>query len=529
MSVKLIHCITHHYEASNYEDLRYMQHNKSDCKWTDQYDPLIHCDEPPKPLKKLDRKIKVKGRVGNTFVESIMLNGKPAFLCSKKGSEDTFTQESIEYDGILYNPVQELQPYDDYSFTSTEIENLNAEKPTRENLLESIRKQVQHFIVASEESKDLTTIDVFLSYCMEHVSTIHFPFYVGETESGKSSCAHLFKNLGYRCLYSLDMTTPNVYQFLGQDEEGQGIIVEDEAQGIYDNPEKIRLYKGSYSRGSKIVRIIGVDTKDRKQVTYFSFGLKVFAGEKLPQDKGFLERLAVVKMIEGIPAGNIKRLMENEKQTLEQLRKECLVWKVQNYWKGLPNIETDLKNRDQELWEDFLRVASGTRLFENAKLVVRHYTDQRHESIRNSLEAKLLRIIINNLNDDCEVVIQDLWNFILSSENHILTGKQDGHLSFKLDEFAEKLSMHKVVALIKNKFSGTSIERNIKVDGKYRLKTSYAFNSDIILKLVEKYRIEIPNFDHPLYKHQKGQNGTKSDQSDSLDPLTAPQNNKIIP
>lgn len=515
----MIHCITHHYEAKDSSDPRYSEHDSQACKWIDDYDPLKHCREPittPKKAKK--EKIKVKGKIGDTFVESIALDGKPAFLCSKNDGKPTFTLENITHNDVLYIPIQDLQPYENYSFTSEEIEKINFERPTKEKLLESIENQTEHFIVASTVSKDLTIIDIFMSYCMEHVDTVHFPFYVGETESGKSSCAHLFKNLGYRCLYSLDMTTPNVYQFLGQDEEGQGIIVEDEAQEIYRNSEKIRLYKGSYSRGSKIVRIVNTDSQNRTQMTYLSFGIKVFAGERLPQDKGLLERIAVVKMVEGIPDGNIKRLTEPEKQTLDRIRKECLVWKVQNYWGAIPEIATDLKNRDQELWEDFLRVASGTKFFERAQQVVKFYTAQRHESIRNSLEAKLLRIIINHLDENLEISIQTVWNFIQSPENYILTGKPDGVQTFKLDEFAEKLSLHRIVILIKDKFFGVPIERNIKGDdGKYHEKTSYSFKHDVLLKLVNKYRIEIPSFDHPLYKGQKSPNGLESDPLDSLD------------
>ena len=227
----LIHCVTHHYEANDKNDPRYLGHNSSKCDWVEDYDPLKHCKEPI-PTATEKRKTKVKGKIANIHVESVMVDGKPMFLCSKKDEKSVFVQDYVVHDGITYVPVQNLQPYDNYSFTAEEIEKLNSEPSSKESLLENIEEQTNRYIVASTISKDLTTIDIFMSYCMEQVDTVHFPFYVGETESGKSSCAHLFKNLAYRCLYSLDMTTPNVYQFLGQDEEGQGVIVEDEAQGI---------------------------------------------------------------------------------------------------------------------------------------------------------------------------------------------------------------------------------------------------------------------------------------------------------
>ncbi len=516
-----IHCKTHHYEASDKQDSRYIKHTEEfkDCVWTDNYDPQKDCKPAKAPKNKIEQ-FKTKGRIGDIFVESIYLDGNPHFLCSRKNENKLFVADEIDHDGITYLPQNTMQPYDHYSYTSEQIDHLNKAMPTKEHLLDSISKQVNHFIVATPVAKTLTVVDLLASYCMEHVDTIHFPFYVGETESGKSSCAHMFKNLGYRALYSLDITTANIYQFLGQDEEGQGIIVEDEAQEIYRNSEKIRLYKGSYSRGSKIVRIVSADSHNRTQMSYLTFGLKVFAGEKLPYDKGLAERLAVVKMIEGTPEGNVKRLTDLEKQDLEALRKKLLAWKVCNYWTGLPQVTTNLKNRDQELWEDFLRVASDTKFYDDAKKVVKHYTDQRHETIHNSLEAKLFRIIVNRLDDNLEINIQELWNHVVSPDNDILTGKVDGAQTFRLDEFSDKLSLHKIVDLIKDKFHGKPIERTTKgSDGKYHTKTSYQFKVEPLLKLVDKYAVEIPNFEHPLYKDQKGLKGHTSDPSDHSDPL----------
>lgn len=39
----MIHCITHHYEVANKQDLRYQNHNSNDCEWVSNFDPLTHC------------------------------------------------------------------------------------------------------------------------------------------------------------------------------------------------------------------------------------------------------------------------------------------------------------------------------------------------------------------------------------------------------------------------------------------------------------------------------------------------------
>lgn len=206
---------------------------------------------------------------------------------------------------------------------------------------------------------------------MEWITTLHYPFFVGDNESGKSSVLHLGRWLNYRCLLSEDLPNADIYNFLGTEEEGTGTICEDEAQDIESNKEKIRTYKSSYSSGATKPRVITFSNK-KFQVFYKTFCAKWFAGEKLPRNKGFVERLAIIHMVSGTPLRNIKRATLDEKSELNSLRNKLLIWKIQRIGKK-HEFKSDLIRRDQELWEDFLGVFENTRFFDDASNVVKHY------------------------------------------------------------------------------------------------------------------------------------------------------------
>src|SRR5690348_16247945 len=99
-----------------------------------------------------------------------------------------------------------------------------AEKMDREQLLDGIKSEIDGFISLSDIGKHLILGDILLTYCQEWINTVHYPFFVGETESGKSSALHLVKWLGYRCMLGEDVPQADVYNFLGSDEEGCGTI-----------------------------------------------------------------------------------------------------------------------------------------------------------------------------------------------------------------------------------------------------------------------------------------------------------------
>ncbi len=432
---------------------------------------------------------KVKGMIDSVYVESIIVDGKPLFLCNVDG--ELMLRETFEQEEIIYRPLEVDEcGYFPYTYTKMMLDILKNNPPTKEEILDEIKAQIDDFIDISERDKCLILVDLLLSYCQEWVDTLHFPFFVGETESGKSTALHLFRYLGYRCLYGEDIPNADIYNFLGTDEEATGTICEDEAHEIAVNREKIRTYKNSYSRGALKPRIVGVDSKNKRQVFYKTFCLKIFAGEQVPEDKGFKERLAVVHMTEGYPKRNIKRLTDAEKEKLQHLRNKMLVWKVLNMGKGLEKFESNLKKRDQELWEDLLSITYKTKYFEPCNNVVKYYTTQRHQCIWNSLEAKIFKIVVDMLDSNLSIHLESFWCH-LTQEQENFAGNYEKE-TFYPYEFTAKVTRNSLSKLFNEKFQAKKITKQEIIGDKKRQRTKYQFDLKVIQRFVQKYNIDLP-------------------------------------
>jgi len=431
---------------------------------------------------------KTKGHVSDFFVESILVDGKPKFLAYEKTENKLVIRESILYDGLV-KPLKESQcGYVPYSFTEDELDEINT-PISKEELLDEIKSHVDKYVVTDDLTRHLIQIDILLSYCQEWVTTLHFPFSVGDTESGKSTILHLASWLCYRCHLGEDIPSADVYNFLGKDEEACGTIAEDEAQGLHPNSEKLRMYKSSYSKGSKKARILGTDSLGKHQVFYKTFCQKWFAGEKIPNDKGFVERLAVIHMMSGIPKGNIKKLSSEEKKSLQQLRNKLLVWKLQNVMQIPTPLNSKLKNRDAELWDDFISTTIDTKYFDKANQVAQFYISQRQEGIKNSIVAKLFQIISSNLDKNYQIKALDLWNLIIH-DNLDLPGTLDqSQRTFYPDEFGTKITMNKLASILEQTFHAKKKHNYVSKNNKYHKITSYVLSKDLITAFAVKYGI----------------------------------------
>lgn len=487
--------------------------------------PMLTKEEIKQDVKKETKKSvkKVKGRIGPYYVESILVDLMPHFLCYNKIKDEIILLPEIEYLDVVYRPLEPQEcGYFPYAFSKNEVTELTSRQIGREEILDSMKEQINHYLSLDERDKHLVLGDLLLSYCQEWIDTLHFPFFVGETESGKSSALHLFKWLGYRCLYGEDIPNADIYNFLGTDEEATGIIAEDEAQDMAFSREKIRTYKNSYSRGSLKPRIIGADSHNKKQVYYKTFCLKLFAGEKIPEDKGFIERLAIVHMTEGKPLRNIKRLNEEEKTTLNYLRNKILIWKVQNVKKGIERKESGLEKRDQELWEDFLSITFDTKYNSKCRDVVKFYIDQRHNSIWNSIESRIFKILIKTFKENLVISFESFWN-ILTQNHPDLDGVLEKE-TFYPNDFAKKITRNYLARLLEDKFQANK-QMTYEMEGERKhLVTKYIFNSEVCKSLVEKYNIQI-SIDSPILSGRGGVSGQlmheQNNHVDHLDHLKA--------
>ncbi len=434
--------------------------------------------------------IKVKGRIGPLFAESIMLDGKSALLCYNTATKKVEVYDMIEYDGVIYLPLaKESYGYDPYTFSSDEIQELVSTEITKESLLDEIKDFVEARLRARDEIKYLVISDIFLTYCQEWIWTTHFIFAVGETGSGKSTLTLHFKYLGYRCLYGTNIPYADIYNFLGKDEEGAGTIAEDEAQDIGFDWRKISLYKSSYMKGSR--HAIMDMHEGRNQIFYWIFCFKAFSGEALPRNKGMLERSAVCHMIQGKPQKNIKKPNADDLELIRKLRNRLLVWKLQNIENGLGTTKSTEVDRDHELYDDYLKIMSGTKYEEFGKKTVEYFVKQRHERIWDSVEAKIFKAVKRFIKPNNEVVFQELW--IGLAEGIEISVELDKGSYIDLDT-GQRITQNFLAGILENKFRAKKVVQKdfYKVDGKKKQRrvTSYVLDENDLSEMTTKYNVE---------------------------------------
>lgn len=424
-----------------------------------------------------------KGWISKTeFVESVFVNGKPAFLII-----DTDTGK-FSVNGRISTPNGPVRPlnkaemgYMPYDFTLEEIERMNDWEISLKEILEEIYEKVGTYLAVPERDRILVTGDLAMTYCQEWISTVHYPYFVGEYGSGKTTAISLCGIIGYRCLLTGSMTFAGIYNSLGNDEEGAGTIAEDEAQSM--SKDKINLYKDSYKKGKTVPRVRGANFS---HVAYFkAFCCKWFAGTGIPDDDGLRERFVAVHMLGGKPEKNIDDVYSDKDLILpfQILRNKLLCWKMKNIKKGFPKIESGLEGRDRELWNDFLSLFNGTRFEEDAKKTSEHYLLQRHDAIRDRIEPKILAIIKPMIEENPKVEFRRMWEAITHSDE--LPGDLDSSGSTFHPHFGEKITRNTFSGILKEKFHAER-ERDV---GKRPLVTYYIFDIEVIRVLSKRYNI----------------------------------------
>lgn len=438
-------------------------------------------------------KPKVKGWISKTgFVESAIIDSKPEFIGKDVILDKTFMKKEVWVSSGTIRPLKpEECGYFPYEYTSEEIQSLFNRRITLEEIIEDVLSQTKRYVDLPLRDQILITGNIILSYSLEWVNTVHFPFFVGETESGKSAVMQLGRWLAYRCVVSEDWPYADIYNFLGTDEEGSGTIFEDEAQEMGKDRKKMRLYKGSYQKGSTKPIVI-MTSKGRHQVFFKTYCCKWFGGENVPQDKGLRERLVIVYMETGKPQASIKDANHNNEdgKTLNQIRNKILVWKIQNIEKGFPRINSGLEGRDRELWEFFLSLFSGTKYESQARETADHYLDQRKNTIRDSLEARIFAILKPILEKQLEIDLTQIWETITTGDE--LPGELDTRTgkTYYPDEFDRKITLNVLVSILQFKFRAKKRIRYEMKNGKKRKITSYVFDEKAVEVLSKKYRID---------------------------------------
>ena len=122
--------------------------------------------------------------------------------------------------------------------------------------------------------------------------------------------------------------------------------------------------------------------------------------------KGFNQRIIELQCTTGFPDYNIKEVSSpagdetfaNLSVELEYARKVLLMYRLLHYHDTLPNIPTNLKGREKELFQPLIRLfQSSSSAIAELKTVIDHFISNRRENNAQTAHAQVYRSIIRLL------------------------------------------------------------------------------------------------------------------------------------
>jgi hypothetical protein len=119
----------------------------------------------------------------------------------------------------------------------------NGKRESTGSLYSKAKSIVQSYKDQDQNITILLAADIVWSYFQDIFPTTHYINIVGENDTGKSSLGYTFEYIGYRPVRGIGISAANYYRTLGTDEPGQCTIIEDEGDGIDQDPEKMGIFK----------------------------------------------------------------------------------------------------------------------------------------------------------------------------------------------------------------------------------------------------------------------------------------------
>jgi hypothetical protein len=465
----------------------------------DSHSPLPKTTDDQKNKDNLKDDVNKPNKKANVFykysedillAEAVLIKNTPMFLQIVNGK--AILTENIEQDfQIIVPPDKTRHLSKEYSFSSIqEIDQYvkRAEKEDLDSLLKKVQDIWKKYFDTDNDTLMLCAADTIFTYFQDRLGITHYLLFVGDNNTGKSNALRIFHHLGYRPLFDVDITYANIYNFLGQYEEGQGIILEDEIDDIEKQEEKIKIYKAGYVSGAQVTRMYESPNgrKTNGQQKYYTYCFKAFSSEKQPtyKAKGFSERIFTIKCSPGNPLYDISEVINDAGdpaykklfREMDDLRKLLLVYRMIHYDDQIPDVQLSIKNRDKQLCKPIIRLFKNTKAIDEIITSLSRFLSEKKNKKLNSFDSYLYSIVADLVKTENTVISnEDIWNLICS-----LPGSQNDHKpqSYQTDEFG-MISKTMITRICEDKF-GAHKEH----DGERR---SLVFNKTVIEKLKDNY------------------------------------------
>jgi hypothetical protein len=365
--------------------------------------------------------------------ESVILAGRPMFIKCESGQVRAVEQID-EASRIIRPPNREECPYPPYEFSQlNEVETyINRAKDLAtgiESFYPKLKEIVLKYIDQEEPIIILLVADVIWSYFQDLFSTTHYINAAGDNETGKSTIGFVFQYTGYRPVRATGISAANYYRTLGAVEPGQCTIIEDEADNIEEDPDKLKIYNGGYEYTAMIPKI-NMNSRDQNQIWFYGYCLKIRISNKSldpNKAKSLIERTltlhckpavrnnlhSIKDVIINPPGDPIRQELYQE---LMDFRKLMLCYRLIHYRDHIPDIDTGLRNRDNELGGPLLRLFNGTKAFGDIKYALDKFLAQRRGIKHKTIEHVLRPLVVELLDksNSLEISLEQIWDAIPS-------------------------------------------------------------------------------------------------------------------
>ena len=195
--------------------------------------------------------------------------------------------EEDEYQYLAYTYDMDI---DEANLLKDQIKN---EKTTIESFYKEALELVKLFTVQDHRKQVIIAANVVGSYFQDKYPTCHYLAVTGKPGSGKTSIGHTFGAIGYRPIYQVDPSAPNILRTLGKIEPGQSTLIIDEADKLAMSSELMTTIKTGYEKKGKTPK---VNPNTNKPEYFHSFCVKIISAERIPKEwktDGVLDRILI--------------------------------------------------------------------------------------------------------------------------------------------------------------------------------------------------------------------------------------------
>jgi hypothetical protein len=441
------------------------------------HDPACE-DFYPKGKEKI-KLHKASGYGDQGFYEAIYANGKPFFLAVKDGTFHTCEEVAVEDEVYIPKEYPNEFPYEPYGYFEGNL-------PTNEELYWKIRAEFGLFLDLEPIWKDYLSACVLLSYQQEKTRTVPYVYFVGDNESGKTVALNLLNWLCYRPMLGVTIPSADVYGYL-DDSDDPGTILEDEAQGLYKDLDKAKIYKAGYKKGAVVPRTM--ITQNKRFIKYFRvFCFKACAAEEMPRVKGLLERFIFISMTEGYPRKDWADLNKDDETRLRELRNILLKWRLATKEVELPEIELPVKGRLKELWKPIIQVIAGLTVEKGLRAQLEQIQKDRLGEKINTLEGHLVKVVCELYRPQTPLASSNIWDGLVKE----LEGKLDDKKPNKMDtaDFGE-ITKQKIGYRLREVLSSKKTKARLQEGPTW----VYSFDQEKLKRIAKKYGCQlVPKF-----------------------------------